>query len=141
MQAHEMTIGLGDDGWDPDMFETMRSAVGIHKLKQRNPSGFDMATALEWATIGSAAVLGMDDAVGSIEVGKRGDFVTLDLGPNPVLDGSAPYYVVSAGSSADVTRTIIDGEPVYDQKSGVTGVDDSDMAAVGDASAELWDRL
>lgn len=141
MQAHEMTIGLGDDGWDPDMFETMRSAVGIHKLKQRNPSGFDMATALEWATIGSAAVLGMDDAVGSIEVGKRGDFVTLDLGPNPVLDGSAPYYVVSAGSSADVTRTIIDGEPVYDQKSGVTGVEDSDMAAVGDASAELWDRL
>lgn len=141
MQAHEMTIGLGDDGWDPDMFETMRSAVGIHKLKQRNPSGFDMATALEWATIGSAAVLGMDDAVGSIEVGKRGDFVTLDLGPNPVLSGSAPYYVVSAASGANVTRTIIDGEAVYDQQSGVTGVDDTDMAAVGDASAELWDRL
>jgi cytosine/adenosine deaminase-related metal-dependent hydrolase len=141
MQAHEMTIGLGDDGWDPDMFETMRSAVGIHKLKQRNPSGFDMATALEWATIGGAAVLGMDDAVGSIEVGKRGDFVTIDLGPNPVLDDSAPYYVVSAASSADVTRTIIDGVPVYDQKSGVVGVDDTDMAAVGDASADLWDRL
>jgi len=141
MQANEMTIGLGDDGWDPDMFETMRSAVGIHKLKQRNPSGFDMATALEWATIGSAAVLGMDDAVGSIEVGKRGDFVTLDLGPNPVLDGSAPYYVVSAASRGDVTRTIIDGEAVYDERSGVTGVTDADMAAVGDASADLWDRL
>ncbi|KAA9395979.1 N-ethylammeline chlorohydrolase [Haloarcula sp. CBA1130] len=141
MQANEMTIGLGDDGWDPDMFETMRSAVGIHKLKQHNPSGFDMATALEWATIGSAAVLGMDDAVGSIEVGKRGDFVTLDLGPNPVLEGSAPYYVVSAASSADVTRTIIDGKTVYDQKSGVTGVDGADMATVGDASAELWERL
>ncbi len=83
----------------------------------------------------------MDDAVGSIEVGKRGDFVTLDLGPNPVLDGSAPYYVVSAASRADVTRTIIDGETVYDQQSGVTGVDDSDMTAVGDASAELWERL
>ncbi|MFU1783444.1 amidohydrolase family protein [Haloarcula japonica] len=141
MQAHEMTIGLGDDGWDPDMFETMRSAVGIHKLKQRNPSGFDMATALEWATIGSAAVLGMDNAVGSIEVGKRGDFVTLDLGPNPVLGESAPYYVVSAASRADVTRTIIDGRPVYDQQSGVAGVNDSDMTAVGDASAELWERL
>ncbi|MDS0222784.1 amidohydrolase family protein [Haloarcula sp. S1AR25-5A] len=141
MQAHEMTIGLGDDGWDPDMFETMRSAAGIHKLKQHNPSGFDMATALEWATIGSAAVLGMDDTIGSIEVGKRGDFVTLDLGPNPVLAGSAPYYVVSAASSADVTRTIIDGVPVYDQQSGVTGVDDAALATVGDTSAELWDRL
>ena len=141
MQANEMTIGLGDDGWDPDMFETMRSAVGIHKLKQHNPSGFDMATALEWATIGSAAVLGMDDAVGSIEVGKQGDFVTLDLGPNPVLTGSAPYYVVSAASRADVTRTIVGGEAVYDRQSGVTGVEDADMAAVGEASAELWERL
>ena len=46
--------------------ETMRSAVGIHKLKQRNLSGFDVATALEWATIGNATMLGMDDAVGSI---------------------------------------------------------------------------
>ncbi|WP_336338516.1 amidohydrolase family protein [Haloarcula brevis] len=141
MAAHDVTIGLGDDGWDPDMFETMRSAVGIHKLKQRNPSGFDMATALGWATIGSAAVLGMDDAVGSIEVGKQADFVTLDLGPNPVLAGSAPYYVVSAASRADVTRTIVGGETVYERGAGVTGVDDADMAAVGDASAELWDRL
>ncbi|WP_424004926.1 amidohydrolase family protein (plasmid) [Haloarcula salina] len=141
MEANGLTIGIGDDGWDPDMFETMRSAVGIHKLKQNNPSGFDMANALEWATIGSAEVLGMDDAVGSVEVGKRGDFVTLDLGPNPVLDGSAPYYVVSAASRADVTRTIVDGDVVYDPQTGVTGVDDSDLDAVGAASADLWDRL
>jgi len=141
MEANGLTIGIGDDGWDPDMFETMRSAVGIHKLKQNNPSGFDMAKALEWATIGSAEVLGMDDAVGSIEVGKRGDFVTLDLGPNPVLDGSAPYYVVSAASRADVTRTIVDGDVAYDPESGVAGVDESDLDAVGTASADLWDRL
>nr|WP_254282371.1 amidohydrolase family protein [Haloarcula salina] len=141
MEANGLTIGIGDDGWDPDMFETMRSAVGIHKLKQNNPSGFDMAKALEWATIGSAEVLGMDDAVGSVEVGKRGDFVTLDLGPNPVLDESAPYYVVSAASRADVTRTIVDGDVVYDPQTGVTGVDDSDLDAVGAASADLWNRL
>ena len=141
MQAEGMTIGLGDDGWDPDMFETMRSAVGIHKLKQNNPSGFDMAKALEWATIGSAEVLGMDDAVGSIEPGKRGDFVTLDLGPNPVLADSAPYYVVSAASRADVTRTIVDGDVVYERGGHVAGVDESDMDAVGQASEALWDRL
>ncbi|WP_323192280.1 amidohydrolase family protein [Halostella sp. PRR32] len=141
MEEHDMTIGIGDDGWDPDMFETMRSAVGIHKLKKNNPSGFDMAKALEWATIGSAEVLGMDDRIGSIEVGKRGDFVTLDMGPNPVLPESAPYYVVSAASKADVTRTVIDGDTVYSPERGVRGVDSADMDAVGKASAELWDRL
>jgi len=141
MQEEGMTIGLGDDGWDPDMFETMRSAVGIHKLKQNNPSGFDMANALEWATIGSAAVMGMADEIGSVEVGKRGDFVTLSLGPNPVLAGSAPYYVVSAASRADVTRTIVDGDVVYTHEEGVRGVDDADLQAVGEASERLWERL
>jgi len=70
MEELDMTIGIGDDGWDPDMFETMRSAVGIHKLKQNDPSGFDVAKALEWATLGSAGVLGMEDRIGSIEVGN-----------------------------------------------------------------------
>jgi cytosine/adenosine deaminase-related metal-dependent hydrolase len=141
MQEEGMTIGLGDDGWDPDMFEVMRTAVGVHKLKQHDPSGFDMATALEWATRGSAAVLGMDDEVGSIEPGKRADFVTLDLGPNPVLPGSAPYYVVSAAGRADVTRTIVDGDVVYTPADGVTGVTPADLDEVGAASRELWDRL
>ena len=141
MQEEDITIGIGDDGWDPDMFETMRSAVGIHKLKQNNPSGFDMARALEWATIGSAEVMGMADEIGSVEPGKRADLVTLDLGPNPVLPESAPYYVVSAASRADVTRTVVDGEVVYERGEGVRGVDDSYTDEVGQANRELWDRL
>jgi cytosine/adenosine deaminase-related metal-dependent hydrolase len=141
MEAEGVTIGLGDDGWDPDFFEVMRTAVGIHKLKQNDPSGFDMAKALEWATIGSAGVMGMADQIGSIEPGKRGDFATLDLGPNPVLPGSAPYYVVSAAGRADVTRTIVGGEVVYTPEDGVTGVSQADLDAIGQASEALWDRL
>jgi cytosine/adenosine deaminase-related metal-dependent hydrolase len=141
MEEEDMTIGIGSDGWDPDMFETMRTAVGIHKLKKNNPSGFDMAKALEWSTIGSAEVLGMEDEVGSIEEGKRGDFVTLDLGPNPVLEGSAPYYVVSEAKSTHITRTIIDGEVVYRPDTGVAGVSQEDMEAVGSASQDLWGRI
>lgn len=141
MEEVGLTIGIGDDGWDPDMFETMRTAAGIHQLKDNDPSGFDSAKALEWATIGSAAVMGMDDEIGSIEPGKRGDFVTLDLGPNPVLPESAPYYVVSAASRGDITRTIVDGDVAYTRETGVAGVSEADMTAVGNASRELWDRL
>ncbi len=141
MEAEGITIGIGDDGWDPDMFETMRSAVGIHKLKQNNPSGFDAAKALEWATIGSAEVMGMADEIGSIEVGKRGDFAVLDLGPNPVLPESAPYYIVNAASQANVTTTIVGGDVVYQAGEGVEGVSEADLQAIGEASVELWDRL
>ena len=141
MEAEGVTIGLGDDGWDPDFFEVMRTAVGIHKLKQNNPSGFDMAKALEWATIGSAEVMGMADELGSVEVGKRADLVTLDLGPNPVLEDSAPYYVVSAAGRADVTRTIVGGEVAYTPDDGVSGVDQADYDEIGEASEALWGRL
>ena len=141
MEEEGLTIGIGDDGWDPDMFETMRTAVGIHKLKKNNPSGFDAAKALEWATIGSAKVMGMEDEIGSIEVGKRGDFAILELGPNPVLPESAPYYVVNSASRADVKTTIVGGEVAYERGEGVEGVTDADLEAVGEASVELWDRL
>lgn len=141
MQEEGLSIGLGDDGWDPDMFETIRTAVGIHKLKNNDPSGFDPATALEWATIGSAQVMGMAGRIGSVEIGKRADLVTLELGPNPVLPESAPYYVVSAASRGDVTRTIVGGESVYTPDTGVEGVTDEDIDAIGDASEDLWARL
>lgn len=141
MEEEGLTIGIGGDGWDPDMFETMRTAVGIHKLKKTNPSGFDDAKALEWATNGGAAVLGMEDRIGSIEEGKRGDFVTLDLGPNPVLPGSAAYYVVGRATRGDVTRTIVDGEVAYARGEGVYSVSEEDIDEVGQASQELWNRL
>jgi len=141
MEEEGMTVGLGSDGWDPDLFEVMRSAVGIHKLKQNNPSGFDDAKALEWATIGAAEVIGRGDELGSVEVGKRADFATLELGPTPVLPESAPYYIVSAASRGDVTRTVVGGEVAYERGSGVVGYGADEKANIADACAELWDRL
>jgi cytosine/adenosine deaminase-related metal-dependent hydrolase len=141
MQDREMRIGLGDDGWAPDMFEVMRTCVGVHKLKQRNPSGFDAETALEWATVGSAGVLGLEDTIGSLEPGKDADMLTLDLGPNPVRPESAPYYIVDAATSGDITRTIVGGDTVYRRGEGVVGVTDDQLAAVGEAAEKLWNRL
>jgi hypothetical protein len=40
-----------------------------------------------------------------------------------------------------VTRTIVEGDVVYEDGEGVRGVDESDMQAVGEASEHLWDRL
>jgi len=40
-----------------------------------------------------------------------------------------------------VTRTVIDGKTAYSPDQGVRGVDDAELESVGEASAELWDRL
>lgn len=139
-QDKGITIGLGSDGWDPNLFEVMRSAVSAHKLRKENPSAVDPGTVLEWATIGSAEVMGWEDSVGSIEPGKKADMITLDLGPNPVTAETAPGYVVSAGSPSRLTRTIINGEIVHDTEQQHF-LSAEVRSKIGTASKNLWSRL
>lgn len=63
-------------------------------------SGLDEIEALKAITINPAEIIGIDDRVGSIEVGKDADIVIFD--GNPIKDINCKTYA-----------TIIDGEVVY----------------------------
>lgn len=65
-------------------------------------SGLDEIEALKAITINPAEIVGIDDRVGSIEVGKDADIVIFD--GNPIKDIDCKTYA-----------TIIDGEVVYSQ--------------------------
>lgn len=65
-------------------------------------SGLDEMEALKAITINPAEIIGIDDRVGSIEVGKDADIVIFD--GNPIKDIDCKTYA-----------TIIDGEVVYRQ--------------------------
>ncbi len=65
-------------------------------------SGLDEIEALKAITINPAEIVGIDDRVGSIEVGKDADIVIFD--GNPIKDIDCKTYA-----------TIIDGEVVYRQ--------------------------
>ncbi|NMB26720.1 MAG: amidohydrolase [Tissierellia bacterium] len=65
-------------------------------------SGLDEMEALKAITINPAEIIGIDDRVGSIEVGKDADIVIFD--GNPVKDINCKTYA-----------TIIDGKVVYSQ--------------------------
>lgn len=73
-------IGLAVDGSasndGSDLLEELRVGYLLHRLysKDQAPSGYDM---LKIATTGSAKVMGRDD-IGSLEVGKAGDFFFID---------------------------------------------------------------
>jgi 5-methylthioadenosine/S-adenosylhomocysteine deaminase len=63
------------------------------------------------ATIDGARALGLENEIGSLEVGKRGDVVIVDHNQphsSPRRDDVVSALVYSAGSS-DVRTTIIDG--------------------------------
>jgi len=116
-------VGLGSDSVASnntmDMFEEMRFAVLLHRAAQRRISAFGAREALEMATLGGARVLGIADACGSLEPGKRADLCVVRLGgprTGPHYD-PASALVYSAGA-ADVLCTVAAGETRYDARLG-----------------------
>ncbi len=110
-----VNVCLGCDGGPSnnsyDMFREMFLAAIIHKARTLNPLIVPAETVVEMATINGAKALGLEDKIGSIEVGKRADLVlvdtnTLNLTPtyNPVSN------VVYAANGANVDTTIVNGQ-------------------------------
>jgi 5-methylthioadenosine/S-adenosylhomocysteine deaminase len=109
-----VVVGLGTDGAasnnDLDMFEAMREAALLAKVATGDPTAVSARTALEMATIGGARALGMAARIGSLEVGKRADLITVSMAgarQTPLYDPVSHLVYVSRGE--DVRTTIVNG--------------------------------
>jgi len=97
-----------------DMFEEMRFAVLAQRAVKENVEAMNAQRVLELATMGGAAVLGLDLEIGSLEPGKQADMIAVDLSSPSVFPSTDPYSALVYGCSAsDVLMTMIDGEIVY----------------------------
>jgi 5-methylthioadenosine/S-adenosylhomocysteine deaminase len=112
--AAGVTVGLGTDGAasnnDLDMFGAMRQAAFLHKIATRDPRAIPASVALEMATIDGARALGLDRKVGSLEVGKRADLITVSMAgarQTPMYNPVSHLVYVSRGG--DVRTTIVNG--------------------------------
>jgi cytosine/adenosine deaminase-related metal-dependent hydrolase len=73
----------------------------------------DAQTVFRMATLGGAACLGLSDQLGSLDIGKRADFVVVDLndpGLQPVYDPIET--MVYSASRHNVRATYIEGREV-----------------------------
>jgi len=120
-----VNVALGADGAacnnDLDAFTEMRFAALLHKPRF-GPRAMPAARVLEMATLGGARALGLEDRIGSIEVGKRADLVLVDLERahvNPIGDDVCGA-IVHAAQRGDVTDVWIDGRPVLRDRALVT---------------------
>jgi 5-methylthioadenosine/S-adenosylhomocysteine deaminase len=110
-------VGLGTDGAasnnDLNMFGEIGTAAKVHKVMAGDPTVVDARQALSMATLEAAWVLGLQDRLGSLEVGKRGDMIVLDLDvPHMVPVYDITSHLVYASHSSDVRTVIIDGRVV-----------------------------
>ena len=116
MLARGIAVSLGADGAACnnrlDMFTEMRTAALLQKALH-GPEVLPAAQALRMATIEGARAMGLEDEIGSLEMGKRADIIVVALNQSHSTPASdAVSTLVYAAQPCDVRTTIIDGQIV-----------------------------
>lgn len=121
MQAAGIHVGLGTDGAasnnDLDMWEEMRLATFLQKIKCMDPRALPAREVLRMATKGSADAIGMGDQIGSLEVGKRADLIQVDLRDvhhKPLFDIHS--HLVYVTDEQDVASVVVDGQVLVENR-------------------------
>lgn len=109
-----ITVGIGTDSCasnnDLDLFSEMDKVAKLHKVVQLDPIVCAAPQVLQMATRGGAAVLGWDNQIGSLEVGKRADLIAIDLQQphlTPLYDPVS--HLVYAVKGSDVRHVWVNG--------------------------------
>lgn len=149
MQAAEIQVSIGTDGSNSnnsmDLLGDLKTGALIQKMKYHDATFFPARMAVRMATIEGARALDLDKETGSLEVGKRADFISLDT-RSPRL---APLYrndvgkiyatVVYSACGADVKDSAVDGEWVM-RDGIVTAVDEDEVLMRAQEAGERLER-
>jgi 5-methylthioadenosine/S-adenosylhomocysteine deaminase len=120
-----MVLGLGTDGCasnnNLDLFKEMDTAAKLDKVRTLDPVNMTASTVLGMATVWGAEVLGLEKQIGTLEVGKKADIITVDL-KKPHL---VPLYnpvstIVYAASGADVKDVVVGGRVLMKDRTFTT---------------------
>jgi cytosine/adenosine deaminase-related metal-dependent hydrolase len=132
-------LGLDDPGWFGtwDLFrEASRARLlanyeyGAHQYHSRD--------LLRMLTVEGTTALGLDDQIGSLEAGKRADFILIDVQSathQPL--SNLPATIVNTVTAGDVETVVVDGEVLVHERT-VRSVDPSATTA---AARREFDRF
>ncbi len=120
-----ITVGIGTDGQGStntlDMFEEIKSALYLQKVVNRSATAMSGYDALKMATIDGAKALGLENEIGTIEVGKKADVILIDLDKPHLIPVHDIYSTLAYSvNGADVETVIIDGNIVMEDRKILT---------------------
>jgi len=109
MIAAGIPVGIGSDSVASnnrmDILDEARLAVLVHRGVSRKHDAFGAHQALALATLGGARALGLDDKIGSLEVGKEADLAAFKIDiprTTPVGDPYSAAIFALPGRSAEL---------------------------------------
>ena len=138
-----INFAIVTDGTAPDrsydLWRDMKNIQVVQRYVHQNYGLMPCGTVLRLATIEPARALGIDHLVGSLEVGKKADIITVNV-MQPHL---APFRVmpiqrlVSHAMGQDVDNVIVEGEVVMENRR-LTRVDEAEILQ---KAAESFEKM
>lgn len=146
MLAAGVRVALGSDGaasnHGQDLFETMKTASLLQKVKHLDAGVIDPWTVLRMATVDGAHALGLASVCGTVEVGKRADLILVDVRKphfQPVND--LVSQLVHCAKAADVDTVVADGRVLMRGRECAFMDEDQVLRRAEAARGDLMQRL
>ncbi len=126
-------VAITTDGAAPycgfDLWRELSRATWNQWMSHQDQTVLPPGQALRMVTCDAAAALGMGDVVGSLEVGKRADVITVDLSaPHLTPATSIEHLLAFYASGHDVRDVVVDGRVLMRDRA-VLSVDVGDVMA------------
>ncbi|HEY1361076.1 MAG TPA: amidohydrolase family protein [Xanthobacteraceae bacterium] len=139
--AKGVSVSLGTDWCSNDLWKFMRAAALIPRIQSGDVgivSGYD---ALRLATMGGARALGMENDIGSLEVGKKADIILVDVMTpwcRPIRTENFISDLVFNANGSDVTDVFVDGRVVMEGRQVRTVDSAAIMRECQERAERLW---
>ncbi len=125
MLAARIPVGLGTDGCasnnDLDLFSEMDTAAKLHKVYLLDPTRLDAGTVLDMTTSSGARALGLEQEIGTLEIGKQADLIIIDTQKPHLTPMYNPIsHLVYSVRGADVRHVFVAGKMLVKDRSLLT---------------------
>jgi len=119
---HAIALALGSDVGGGTSFSMLKTMAEAYKVSQLCGNILTGPQAFYLATLGGARALGLDDKIGSFEVGREADFIVLSLDNSPLMTqrmkraediSDKLFALMILGDDRNIRATYVMGEKVY----------------------------
>ena len=109
-----INVALGTDGSasnnNVNLFEEMHLAALVNKAVTEDAESVPAQQVIRMATINGAKALGLENEIGSLEVGKRADLILLDADKPHYFPRHNPASSIAySAQAADVCTVLVNG--------------------------------
>jgi 5-methylthioadenosine/S-adenosylhomocysteine deaminase len=145
MHKRGIKVALATDGPgsnnNQDMMEVLKTTALLHKVHNLDAMALLPEDVIWMACRGGASAFGQPDRIGSLEPGKKADFILVDLNTPLAMPvhrvASALVYNLSA---RDIDTVIVDGKILMQNKEILILDEETLLARARETCADLFNR-